>query len=635
MPHQSPDTVQISVSSQTVGSIPPLESVGKVHEIGINGAGYMLSDDPENPETLPVVVVPNLEAPRLATTDTPFSQAVERYTFEAFHDWSAGAGQRWLNREISTSRSFYDSEGVDPFTTLGELSLLPSVSQSLAEAYASLRITVVGDDMYAQTAANQLRRLNGGTEVWAAAFTVTDPGAITISDLTSDGQYWYAATGQSIVQGTTTDPAAAWSTEDAVNVQWAAGRICAAVKVGGSATPNRFTTLSETGVEEVAAGHLELDDGHTIVLGGAVAGHFYFGSHVGDRGQIWAWQLGVDSEGAFHVPFVAWDMPQGLIPTAVHAAGGELWVRAYRAEGPTAGEVDIYRGIPGAGLTPFLVAELGVADSEGGFDEVGDLVVFSWEDTSGKAALGAVSLVSGGYARWLLGKQAGKVGSVVEWQGRESFTIAGHGVYVRDTASFETSGWLDTSIVDGASLLDKVLDSVTLEAGVILSGGSVEVKYSLDAGASFTSAGTLSTVGAQRALFDLSLRAPTFSFRFLLGSAGTTTTTVSAVQPQFHPLGLKDLITVVRVRAYDTMTGLNGAPLTDNGRGRGVTIMRTLESLGQSRILFQDVDWHITDNALVFEVVSVKSTRVGVYDSRLGEQGVGGDVELTLRKANV
>ncbi len=634
MSHQVPDTVTITVSGTSVGEIPPLESVGKIYEVGINGVGYMLSDDPQEVDTLPQVVIPNLEAPRLATTDTPFSQAVERYTFEAFHDWSAGAGQRWLNREISTSRSYFDSEGVDPFTTPGELALLPSVSQDLAETFASLRLTVVGDDMYAQTDTGSLTRLNGATEVWGTEFTVSDGGVITISGMTSDGQFWYVASGTTIVRGTTTDPAAAWSTVDAVDVKWAAGRICVASKNGTSSTPNRFTTLSEAGVEEVVGGHIELDDGHTIVLGGTAGGHFYFGSHVGDQGLIWAWQLGVDSEGAFHVPFVAWEMPQGIIPTAVHAAGDEIWVRAFRPQGPTAGEVDIYRGIPGAGLTPFLVAELGVTDSVGDFDEVGDLVLFSWEDGSGDASLGAVSLVSGGYARWLLGHETGLIRSVVEWQGREAFTIAGQGVYIVDETGYETTGQLDTSIVDGASLLDKVLDSATLEIAPLPGGGSVEILVTLDGGATYSTIGTLSTAGAQRFSFDLSLRTPTFGFRFKLGSAGTLITTAFAFQAQFHPLGLRDVITVLRVKAYDKMTGMNGAPLIENKPGQGVVIMRTLESLGQSRINFQDIDWHLTNTAHVFEVVAVRSSRTSVYDTQQGHKVIGGDVELTLRRSN-
>ncbi len=634
MPHQAPDSIQITISNEGVGAIPPLESVGKIYEIGINGVGYMLSDDPEERDSLPGVIVPNLEAPRLATTDTPFSQAVERYTFETFHDWTAGTNQRWLNREPSTSRAYWDSEGVDPFTEVGELSSLPTVAQSLAETYSDLRVVVVGEDMYAQVSADELKRFTGSTETWGSALTITDGGAITISGLASDGQFWYVATGTSIVRGTTTDPAASWSTVDAVTCKWAAGRICAATKNGSSGTPNRFTSLSDAGVEEVVGGHLELDDGHTVVMGGAAGGHFYFGSYVGDQGLIWAWQLGVDSEGAFHVPFVAWEMPQGVIPTAVHTAGGEVWVRAYRPQGATSGEVDIYRAIPGSGLTPFLVAELGVTDQIGDFDEVGDLVLFSWEDNSGDACLGAVSLVTGGYAKWLLGHETGLVRSVVEWEGREVFTIKGQGVYLRSITAFETTAQLDTSIVDGASLIDKVLDSVTLEVSPILASGSVEVLYTLD-GASYVSAGTLSTVGAQRIRFDLDLRSTTFGLRFILTSGGTTVTKMYAAQTQFHPLGLRDLITVLRVKAFDKMTGMNGAPLPDNAVGHGVTIMRTLESFGQSRILLQDIDWHITDNAQVFEVVGVQSTRVSVYDAQRGVKQVGGDVDLTLRKANV
>jgi len=344
--------------------------------------------------------------------------------------------------------------------------------------------------------------------------------------------------------------------------------------------------------------------------------------------------LGVDSEGAFHVPFVAWEMPQGLIPTAVATAGDEVWVRAYRPQGATSGEVDIYRGIPGAGLTPFLVAELGVTDQVGDFGEIGDLVLFSWEDNAGAACLGAVSLVTGGYAKWLLGHETGLIRSVVEWEGREVFTIKGEGVYLRSITAFETTAQLDTSIVDGASLIDKVLDSVTLETSPILASGSVEVQYTLD-GASYTSAGTLATVGAQRIRLDLDLRTTTFGLRFILSSGGTTATRMYAAQSQFHPLGLRDLITVLRVKAYDKMTGMNGAPLSDNAVGRGVEIMRTLEGFGQSRVLLQDIDWHITNLATVVEIVAVKSTRVSLYDAQRGVKQIGGDVDLTFRRANV
>lgn len=631
MSHQAPDTVLITVDAPGVGDIPPNPDVGYIYEIGINGEGYMLDDSPVDPNTLPDVVVPSLDPPRLATSDTPFAQAVERYTFEAFHDWEGGAGQRWLNREESTSKGFWDSEGVDPFTTRGELGLLPAMAESLAETYAGLRLAVVGDDMYAVTGADELTRLIGSTGAWDTPFSISDGDAVVVSDLASDGQYWYAATGEGIIRGTTSDPAANWSAQLAAGVRWAGGRICAAVVASGS-TPNRFTTLDELGAEEVAGGHLTLDAGHTIVLGGATRGHVYFGSYVGDQGQIYAWQLGVDSEGAFHVPYVAWDMPQGLIPTAVYTAGGEVWIRAFKPEGPSAGEVNIYRLVPGSD-TPFLVAELGVTDREGDFTEVADLVLFSWEDSTGDAALGAISLRSGGYARWLLSHQTGSIPSLVEWQGRVAVAVSGVGVYIEETDAWETAGWLETSVVDGASSLGKVLDTLTLEASPLNTDQSVEISYSTDAGATFSSAGTLSTAGAKRQVFEVGVRTGSFAVRFDLAGPGTSRTIVHSVQPKYHPLGLRDQVIVLQVKAFDEMTGLNGALLPDSAPGRGVEIYRTLLNMGQSRILFQDADWHITGVAEVWEVVSVRAKRRAIYDASQGHNMLSAVVELTLRKS--
>jgi hypothetical protein len=631
MSHAAPDIVTITVDAPGVANIPPLESVGKIYEIGINGIGYMLDDHPGRPDSLPLSVVPSLDAPRLATGDTPFSQAVERYTLETFHDWTAGAGQEFLNREESDSRSFLDSDGVDPFTEKGKLKLLPVSTVSLAEAYAGLRLVAVGDDLYALSDDDELTRFVGSTSTWGTPFTISDGDPVVVSDLSSDGQFWYAATGEGIIRGTTADPAANWSAQVAQGVRWAGGRICAAVVESGS-TPNRFTTLARDGTEELAAGHLTLDAGHTIVLGGAAAGSFYFGSHVGDQGQIWAWQLGVDSEGSFFVPHVAWDMPQGLVPSAVYAAAGEVWVRAYRAEGPSAGEVLIYRGVPGSGLTPFLVAELGVTARAGDFAEVGDLILFSWQDTTGDAGLGAVNLPTGGYSRWLQAHETGVVSSVIEHRGLAAYTVAGEGVYVESSTVWELAGFVTQSFVDGGSALDKVLDAVTIEAATLLEGEEVEVEYSIDGGGSYVSGLTLDTQGARRKTVQLSQRTGSWGLRVRLVGDGTSQTTLVAAQGKYHPLGLTDRIVVHRIRCYDEQKGLNGAPLPENGKGHGARSLRHLESLGQNRVLLQDVDWHVTGFAEVVEVVSVQVSRSLIYDPAIGENRVGGVAEVTFRK---
>lgn len=629
MPHQNPDSILVTVNYPGVADIPPEPSVGRIYEIGINGEGYMLHDSPEDPERQLRRAVISLDPPRLATTETPFSEAVERYSFATFNDWEAGRGQRWLHREGSTGRAYWDSEGLDPFRR-GDLTLLPAMTRILDTNTPHLRIVSVGEDLYAQVSANQLRRWVSGTGTWDSPFSL---GSVTVTDLASDGQFWYAAAGTAgIFRGTSSPPGSAWSTINARQTIWAGGRLCVAAVATGS-TPNRFTTLSGTGAEEKAGGHLTLPDGHTIVLGGSAAGTVWFGSYVGDRGTLWGWPLGVTDTGDFHVPVPLWDMPQGVIPVAVYAAAGEVWVRALRVEGSGEGEVLIYRAIPAQGLTPFLVAELGRTHREGAFAEVGDLVLFSWSNAAEtEASLGAVYLPTGGHARWLSPHVDGPIVSITETAGQETIAVRGHGVYRRSNSTYETSGWWRSSVADGASALDKVLDSVLIETGSLPSGASVEVSYSLDAGGSYVSAGTIATTGARRAEYVVNRRAGAFALKLDVTGPGTQPVTVHMAQMTYHPLGLADRLTVFPVKCFDNMTGLNGHPLPTNGPGRGAALMRKLESLGQSRILLQDIDWHLTGHAEVVEVVGVETRPVAIYDPHQAHNTIGGVVYLTVRK---
>ena len=173
----------------------PEPEVGRVYEIGINGVGYMLADDgPEGAVAYQRRVV-SLDPPRLATSDTPFAQAVERYTFAAQTDWSGGAGQVTAGRESSRANAFYDSDGVWPFDP-GKLSLLPDVALS-SHTYAQLATTVVGSTLHVLTGAKQLTPYASvgapGTAftVHASAGTVTD---VTTATETSTEQTTIACT---------------------------------------------------------------------------------------------------------------------------------------------------------------------------------------------------------------------------------------------------------------------------------------------------------------------------------------------------------------------------------------------------------------------------------------------------------
>lgn len=636
MPHQSPDVITVYVDAPGVADTQPNPEVGRIWEIGLDGVGYMLGDNPQNPDTLHRALAPSLDAPRLATGDTPFDQAIERYSFATFNDWSAGAGQRWLHREEATSRRFWDSEGVDPFEP-GELKLLPAMEQILGASYDTPKMVVVDDRIYVQTGAAELTHSNDGS-AWTVLGSISDAsGLVTISDLTTDGLNWYAATGRSVIRGTTSSPGADWSTQDAVKVRWAAGRICAAVKGAGSSTPNVFTTLAPDGSEEVTGGHLALDAGHTIVLGEVSNGFFYFGSYSGSVGAVWAWQLGVDEAGNPHVPFVAFEVPRGTIPTTISAVGGSVFVRAHIPDGPNAGQVILYRAVPdqSGALSPFALVDMeSVANNEnGGFATVGDRLFFSWTGmtSDGFSGVGAVDLVSGGWAKWLSVDTPGQVVGIDVWRGKVVFSVASEGVYAESLDTFETEGWLRTSIVDGGSGLDKLVDSVVVETQTLTTGEEVEVQASIDGGNSYILVGALDTVGARRQTFDLGLKAGSFGIQLTLRGPGTSNPVLSMGQVKYHAFGLTDRVVQVTVRLDDNMAGLNGAPLPIEP-GYAAAKARLLESLSQSRVLYQDIDWHLLGITEIVEVVSVDVVRTTIYDPSLGGNRISARATLTLRK---
>src|SRR5690606_9445029 len=280
-----------------------------------------------------------------------------------------------------------------------------------------------------------------------------------------------------------------------------------------------------------------------------------------------------------------------------------------------------------------LVAELGETEPEGGFSELNDMVLFSWSNHArDEAALGAVYLPTGGHARWLLPHVDGPIPDIVEWRGREVVAVQGHGIYIRDVDSWETEGWLETSIVDGGSALDKVLDTITVESMTLLPGQSIEVQYSIDAGHSYLPAINFNAVGARRMVANLSQRAGSWTLRLVLRGSGESPTILTSAQGKYHPLGLRDTVFRLRVKAYDNMTGVNGAPLPTNGPGVGARIMRDLEALGQQRVLLQDVDWHITGETRVVEVIQVETRRIIIRDPKKGANAVGGTVDLILRR---
>ncbi len=628
------DVVVVDVDLDDVYDYPDLDSVGSVYQIAINGVGYMLADTPDQPAYRKQVVP--LDPARLATTDTPFSEAVERYNFATLSDGTAGAGQRWLNRALSTGSGFYDSEGVDPFTVPGEISLVPATVEEIDSTYATLDIAVVGRALYALTGTNELTYVTtpGGTET-----AVTVAAASTFTDITSDGQYWYACDGASVWRGTTSDPGSHWSNHNVKGIVWAGGRICAAEVASGS-TPNRFTTFNDSGTEERGSGHITFPEGSTINLGGETQGHVYFGLESGNVGSVWAWPMGLTDTGTQKYPFEALELPTGMVPTAVGVGGGFVWVRAHQPEGTGKGRTVLFQCAPDqtGALIATLVAELApvgtaVDHSVGGFATNGNFMYFGWKGmANSNAGVGAVYLPTGGYAKWFEAGGDGDVATVDVWQGMPVMAVRGQGVYRASSTTYVTTSNITTSIADGASALDKVWDDVSIVHDPLPTGGAVEVQYSLDNGGSWTSLGSSSTAGTKTKVFGLAKAAKTLSLKAIitLGS-GTTAPQISTLQARYHAIGLADEQVQLTIDCGDNLKGLNGHPLPENGNGAGATRAHVLQHLVQERVKFQDIDWHLIGHGGVYDCESIDIGATIMYDPQTSGQRVRMLATITLR----
>jgi hypothetical protein len=567
---------------------------------------------------------------RLATTDTPFAQSINRYSFASNDAFDGGEGQNFLHRPSSDVKAFKDGTSIDPFDP-GRLRVGPSVAQERDTGYANPLLTVVDDTIYVLAGTDELDYA-AALSTWSTLASITDTtGAVTISDLTSDGVFWYAATGRSVIRGTTTDPAADWSAQDAVSVQYAAGRIMAAVKAGSSSTPNRLTTLTDVGAEELTNGHVTFPEGHSVLLGGVAQGQYFFADSAGTSGSVYSWRLGVDESGNYHIPISVWTLPAGSTPIAIGVAGGMVWVQA--KEGGS-DDLILYQGVPSdrGQLVVLKNAELaGGGDApRGTIIEWFERALMTWPDIGTGPGLGAVGLASGGFVNWVdSGVAADDTHDLGVWLGQPVFTDSNGKVFVlADTRA--TTGWVTTSVADGGSSLDKVWDEVTMLFEPLSTGESIDVEISQDGGDSYISLGSVTGAGTTYFSWALGVSSRSLSVKIILNGASGTAPVVTLVQSRYHPLGLADGVLVLPVVCADQQRGLNGSALPENHKGRASETARELEALAQTRVRVQDIDWPYTGVAETYEVQNIGTTLTWVQNK--GKPQLQGVCVLTLLK---
>lgn len=627
-------TVTTTVDLSDPTAYTELATVGRVYEVGINGAGYMLFDMREAmPDLRYRRQVGSLIPQRFAVGDTPFAEAIERYTFTGFRDFSGGAGQEYFDRPESDPARFYDSEGVDPFTQQGRVELLDSMAESAASTATEVIAVSSNNRQYLKTQNGQVGyRGFKDSAMTTVALTALD-------DMATDGQKVFIIDNGTLKSGTTS-----WSALGSITaaeyVAYAGQRICIS-EIATGATPNQWDTLDEAGARESATPRLTLDTGWSIGKAVGGQGFVWFPAWTNTRSVIYRWQPGTDN-----APAVVYEMPEGigLSARSLFYYQGNLFIRAFRDLNDTPSySAYIYRapvdedGVP----IPQLVLKLedaGVDHRYGGFGADDRFVYFGWDKMNGThAGIGCIDLASGGYAKWYQGDAAGAVRSIHRWKGYIYFTIDGDSLQRQQLGGNKvSSGYLITSITDKASTLAKLWDTVRVLCDPLLTDQSIVTAASID---HFTTWETITDALVDQtggigvdAEWGEKARSVAFKITLNVGTDTTASPQLRLVQVQLHPLGKADQVVVLPINCGDNVSDLRGRPLPENGRGVGAARARTLESLAQTRVKFQDVDYADTEASYIMECQDVQVERVGIRDPKTGKMSNWMVAVVTLRR---
>jgi len=445
----------------------------------------------------------------------------------------------------------------------------------------------------------------------------------TLIDIVSDGTYWYVAnTDDEIFRGDDTTIGAAWADLSAQGtvqfMEWCSDRL-AVVYVNGSGQ-YVVSTLTPAGAEEVASGRFLYDD---LTIGAMCSGdgYMWYDANRSDRSVIYAWQLG-----STDAPFIALDLPVGEAVTDMFFYLGNVMIRTNVGT--------IYRAVPSSGeLTPERIVE---NVGTGPFTGLDRFVMFGWTGMSddGRSGVGAIDLSTGGWCRWLQAAAAGDTGAVTDafvWNGEAGFLVDGSGAQFT-SEDLEPTGYVTSSVMDLASSLVKVFDSLSVTLDPLPADSSLDVAVSYDGGVSYTSVGSIDTIGLRGGRWDLGRQGASVSVKVTLNAAGTTSPSVSMHQVKLHPLSVVDQVVELPISCADRMSGLNGVEAPDSRSG--MERARILESLVGTRVAFQDVDWPTTELVETWEMVSAEFSSVGVYERSSGSRQEAAAVCVcTLRRA--
>lgn len=684
--------VEFEVGTEATSTWPPVPEVGRIYDCAVNGVGLIMYDGKGEYSDLRYErAAINIDADRLVTGDTPFSQSIERYHFTGWDDFSGGSAQLHVDRETSAANRYYRSEGVDPFSVPGEAKLLPGVTLANPVAYTGQCIVQANNRLFHRYGDTNVRVFESPT---SSVFSYTVPGIVPGRHcMASDGVYCYVLADTGIWRSSK-GPFNKWSDEVGDGIGWAEGRIWltrrSTYNSGLDTAPaaNELWSLKPDGTLESGGPEYDendepinpipwssLEPGWHILPPAAGGGFVWFSAHGPSNSQVWRIK-----SGTLDPPQIAWELPDDELATDLIHYQGNVFVRAavtgpldlgrsapeqYAGDFPPALDDDPCRQAPtsavagrvyrcvvdgGGALVPYLVVELPdenltvdpepVNNGVGAFTAYGRYVFFGWSGmatTSGNAGLGIIDLSTGGFCRGYALEGIASPGPVtvaVEWAKHMWFITNTHGL-ARTTDERVASGYLLTSITDKASAKRKWIDDIHVEFAPLDEGQAIEIRPTLDWGESILNGIETSEVGRTDLSLEWQRSCVSVGVRVDLRRGDDTLIgpRLRIVEIQMHMTGVSDTQMQIPINCADEVIGRNGAHLPDNGNGAGARRARFLESLIQSDVMFQDLDWIHGFGPDRYQVTGVSTRTVRETEPQVGGNRLTSVTMLILRRA--
>ncbi len=528
---------------------------------------------------------------------------------------------------------FQDGEGIDPWTTPGQVSLLPGTTQKAATAGTGLLIEGAVDgttDIWLQADAATLKRCVEGSTA-----SVTWGGAGTIVALTQDGTNYYAADSTGIYRGTLAGGVGTkiWNTgSSSVVIKWAKDRLIAAVGAslyelvsGGPALPTALFTPQVAGFAWAC-----IEEGPDCI---------FFAGNLGSQSKIYASTLSADT-GAVPIlgtPVEVASLPVGeliyslkLVMGSYLAIGTNKGVRI--AEVGKGGQISygpiIYSapsGQPVRSLTTFD-RFVYAAHSNGMADGTSGLVCIDLGYQTQYARFA--------YAKHLRAHVAGVIRSVTLFgtSGRLIFAVDGSGSYLQNTSAqaLESSGYLQTGNIRFHTTEKKLFKYVTAHLAP-LNYGTVAISLT-DSNGGVTS---LVTLGSTTEVGEVAIPSSVgpvewVNLTFTISRDGVTTNqgpTFYGYQVKALPAQKNQRLIQVPILLFDKETDRFGAKIGYEGYAWArLTALEAIEEL-RDQVTFQD----LTRNPQEARLVVIDDITFQQTDPPTNYDGFGGVAVVTLR----